>query len=492
MGCLGHSSASVTPSLIAEAFRRVCRDRRGAMAVCSLPEGRVTSFDDLLEGFSALGLALRRAGVDRGATVVSLVGNRPSFFSLFAACMDLGAALVALGDATDAEAAALVRQTGASVVVTDRQPFLSSRHRTTLNDGTSILALGDPPRIRQYGESVVLKLTSGSTDLPKAAVAAEIHLVNDGRHIIEAMGIGANDINFTCIPLSHSYAIGNVVMPLIWQGTSTALRQSFNPTQFVQDVTTSRASVFPGVPFMFDRLRSSAQIDRLPDGLRLLITAGARADPETVVWFRNVLDRKVHSFYGTSETGGIAYDDSDEVADPLHVGHAVPETTITVERREPDTVVGRILVRGNAIAYGYADPAATDAASTFNGGFLTGDLGRVDDNGRLVLTGRASALVNVAGRKVDPSEVERALLALPGIADARVLGMPCDVRGQEVVAFVIRRDTSLTTLAIRRRCATALSPYKIPRRVVFLDRFPLDPRGKIDRRALEELATERW
>ena len=483
--------AVVSVSVIAEAFRRVCRDRRDAVAVSTLPDGQVKTFDHLLDDFSALRSALQQAGVDRGATVVSLVGNRPVFFPLFAACMDLGAALVAVGDATDAEAIALVQHAHASAVVTDRELALSSRSRTPAIDGTRVVRLDDPVDASPYGESVVLKLTSGSTDFPKAAIASETHLVNDGRHIIEAMGIRATDVNFTCIPISHSYAIGNVVIPLIWQGTATVLRQSFNPAQFVQDVASSRSTVFPGVPFMFDRLKASAQIDRLPDCLRLLITAGARADIETVVWFRRELERKVHSFYGTSETGGISYDDTDDIADPLHVGHPMPETTVTVQKSAPEASSGRILVRGNAVSFGYAGHSSDDSEANFNGSFLTGDLGLLDDHGRLVLTGRASTLVNVAGRKVDPSEVERTLLALPGIADARVLGMPCDVRGQEVVAFVVRRDASLTTLAIRRRCAGALSPYKIPRRFVFLDRFPVDARGKIDRRALEELATDR-
>ena len=122
-------------------------------------------------------------------------------------------------------------------------------------------------------------------------------------------------------------------------------------------------------------------------------------------------------------------------------------------------------------------------------GFLTDDLGYLDAQGRLVLTGRASALVNVAGRKVDPAEVERVLLGLPGIAEVRVLGMSCDKRGQQLAAFVIRTDSALTPLAIRRFCAATLSTHKIPRRFVFLDRFPVDARGKIDRRALQELVS---
>jgi len=461
--------------------------------VQTLSAGTTPTFADLAAECTAIQRALTDLGVGRGTAVVSFVGNRPIFFSLVVACVEAGAALVPLGEATDAEAAALIDQAGAVAVVTDRElpnmPNGAVREHS-LGAGVRLLRLADRNDPPQYGRSVVLKLTSGSTHLPKAAIAAESHLVNDGRHIIEAMGIEPTDINFTCIPLSHAYAIGNVVMPLLWQGTRVALRQSFNPAQFVRDVADSGATVFPGVPFMFERIKSLEPIDRLPASLRLLITAGARIDASTVSWFHRHLDRKVHSFYGSSETGGIAYDNTEDMSDPLHVGRAMPETTITIRQSEGGPSAGRVFVKGNAVASGYAQADQSDTVSAFSGGgFLTGDLGYLDDEGRLVLTGRASALVNVAGRKVDPAEVERRLLELPGIADARVLGMACDTRGQEVVAFLVRTDAALTPIAIRQRCAETLSTHKIPRRFVFVDRFPVDARGKIDRRALQRLVS---
>ena len=455
----------------------------------TLSTGTTTTFADLAAECTAIERALTDLGVGRGAAVVSVVGNRPIFFSVVVACMDAGAALVPLGEATDAEAAALIEQAGAVAVVTDRDLPLHAVRERSLGSGVRLLRLADRDDPPQYGRSVVLKLTSGSTHLPKAAIAAEMHLVNDGRHIIEAMGIEPTDINFTCVPLSHSYAIGNVVMPLLWQGTRVALQPSFNPAQFVRNVTDSGATVFPGVPFMFERIKSLEPIERLPASLRLLITAGARIDADTVSWFRRHLDRKVHSFYGSSETGGIAYDDAEDVSDPLHVGRAMPETTIAIRQSKRQPAAGRIFVEGNAVASGYAY-AESDPVSAFSdGGFLTGDLGYLDGTGRLVLTGRVSPLVNVAGRKVDPAEVERRLLELPGIADAQVLGISCDTRGQQVVAFLVRTDAALTPLAIRQRCAETLSTHKIPRRFVFVDRFPVDARGKIDRRALQRLAS---
>ena len=476
-------------SVIGEGFQRVCRDRASAVAVQTLSTGTTTTFADLAAECAAIERALIDLGVERGAVVVSCVGNRPIFFSVVVACAEAGVALVPLGDATDAEAAALIDRAGAVAVVTDRPLPLQIVREHTVRPGVRLIRLADRLDPPQYGPSVVLKLTSGSTDLPKAAIATDRHLMNDGRHVVEAMGIGPADINFVCIPLSHSYALGNVVMPLLSQGTRAALAGSFSPAQFMRDAAESGATVFPGVPFMFDRIKSLEPIAKLPASLRLLITAGANIDAGTVSWFRQRLERKVHSFYGSSETGGIAYDDSEDVSDPLHVGRAMPETTITIRRSDGESAAGRIFVTGNAVASGYAH-ADGDSVSAFgDGGFLTGDLGYVDSTGRLILAGRVSSMVNVAGRKVDPAEVERRLRELPGIADVLVLGMSSSTRGQEVVAFLVRTDAALSPLAIRQRCAETLSAHKIPRRFVFVDRFPVDARGKIDRGALQRLAS---
>jgi long-chain acyl-CoA synthetase len=473
--------------MIGERFRQISCDKAGDVAVCTIPEGIAVSFAHIAQQSARLERALSDVGVAPGAAVVSLVGNRPHFFSLFVACAEVGAALVPLGETTDAEALSVIVQSDAVAVVSNRPLSLDTSRSIDLDGEVSVYGLRSPHQQRAYPPSSVLKLTSGSTELPKAAVASDLHLVNDGRHIIEAMGIGPDDVNYACTPLSHSYALGNVVMPLLWQGTRTALRQSFNPSQFLHEAAACGATVFPGVPFMFERIRSLSDVRQLPDSLRLLITAGARIDLATVDWFRQRLDRKVHSFYGSSETGGISYDDSEDVRDPLDVGRPMPETVVRVSTDPEAASSGRLLVTGNAVSIGYA--SVEPVVSGFRrDGFLTSDLGYLDSAGRVVLTGRVSPLMNVSGRKVDPAEVERALLELPGIAAARVLGVASETRGQEVVAFLVRTDEAMTPLVIRQRCAAQLSSYKIPRRFVFLEHFPVDARGKVDRQALQRLA----
>jgi acyl-CoA synthetase (AMP-forming)/AMP-acid ligase II len=194
---------------------------------------------------------------------------------------------------------------------------------------------------------------------------------------------------------------------------------------------------------------------------------------------------KIHSFYGTTESGGIAFDSSDDVPGVSTVGHLLPGVTVELK---PDEGVpaeyGRIQVSGSAVSPGYVGTVvATDLEE---GRFLAGDYGFMTDTGELVLAGRVSSFVNVAGRKVQPDEVERIIREIPGVLDVRVLAAPDASRGEQIAAVVAGR-ADLTLASIRLHCARRLAPHKIPRIVVRVDEMPLTDRGKTDHRALSEL-----
>jgi long-chain acyl-CoA synthetase len=476
-------------SEIAQRFHDTCRARAGDLAVLQLPDGGGVSFGDLYQQYEFTLGTFRRLRIGEGDCVASLLGNRAAFISLLVACLESRAALLPIGETTDAEAAAMIENAGARAVVTDRTLPLAITDQTAIDGNIAVRVVRRAGSRIALPPSVVIKLTSGSTELPKAAVATARALLADTASITTGMGIRSADVNLGIIPLSHAYALSNIVVPLITQGTAVALRGSFSPSQFVNDVVVSGATVFPGVPFMYDRLRHALGAAPLPPSLRLLVTAGARIDPETVRWFHERARRKIHSFYGASETGGITFDESDELSEPLHVGRALPNVDVGVLPEPGLNAGGRIYVRGPGLALGYAGAAGPQHGHAFqDGGFRTADVGHFNAAGQLVLTGRLSALVNVAGRKVDPAEVERVLRALPDVNDVRVLGIDAPQRGQELIAFILATNGGMTPLALRQRCAESLSPYKIPRRFIFVDAWPVDARGKVDRRALQTLA----
>jgi acyl-CoA synthetase (AMP-forming)/AMP-acid ligase II len=469
-------------SAIVERFARVCRDAPNRPLI-HLPISRTQwTASQLWTRQVLVRDRLVSLGVQPDQLLISAVGNRADSLSLFLACRAIGATLMPVDAvATPDEIFGLAARFHARAVVL---PSPAAPPALPLSADSSIVLRHDPDP-GEYKTVAVLKLTSGSTGVPKATLTGECHLIADAEAIVLAMGIEPNAVQIAAIPLAHSYAIGNLVMPLLLQGTAFVLRESFAPQQLPPDAREFGASVFPGVPFMFQYFNEHPPADGWPPTLRRLLSAGARLSPAEAQAFHERFGLKIHSFYGTSETGGITYDDTDALDDRPAAGRALPGVTVTLRRDDGSpSSGGRVFVQSAAVSAGYARNAAGQGFE--DGGFLTGDYGEFDVNGRLLLTGRVSSFVNVAGRKVQPQEIEQVLRSMPGVADVRVLAAPDAQRGQQIAACLVTR-TRMTTIDIRRYCAGRLAPYKIPRAIVFVDAIPVTARGKTDRRALDEL-----
>jgi len=338
----------MSTSALAERLRATCARRRHARAIVALADDEVWTFDDLLARYEATRTALAAIGATRGSVLVSIVGNRPLYFPLLVACLDAGVSLVPLGDSTDAEVLAIIERCGAGLVVAARHLPLTARHSVDLDRDVRLIRLKTAREETGHARPYVMKLTSGSTDLPKAALATEANLLSDTQNVMEAMSIGGDDVTLSALPLSHAYAISNVVIPLIQFGTSVALRPSFSPSQFLRDVESVGATVFPGVPFMFEHLRNVLPSAPFPHSLRLLVSAGAPLEAGTVQWFHRHASRKIHSFYGTSEAGGISFDESDDIRDPVDVGRPLPRVTVEI-RDDGGDRDGRLFVKSDGV-----------------------------------------------------------------------------------------------------------------------------------------------
>ena len=339
-------------------------------------------------------------------------GQPPDLLSVVVACIEAGTALVPLGEATDAEAIALIEQAGAVAVITDRELPLQAEHFRALDSEMRLHRLQDLPCARELPSFGRAEAHVG-IDRP-AEGGHRGRATSRQRRTSRHRGDGHR-------PGRHQLRVHSAVALLrarqrrhaaaLARHARRASGSRSIPRSSSHDVAESGATVFPGVPFMFERFKSLERDRPLPAALRLLITAGARIDAETVSWFRRQLDRKVHSFYGSSETGGITYDDSDEVERSAARRAAVAGDDRRVRQSERTRRRVASSSAGSAVASGYATRGRRR------------DVGvqrrRVPHRrprpsrrlaAALVLTGRVSPLVNVAGRKVDPAEVERPLL----------------------------------------------------------------------------------
>lgn len=463
-----------------EAFDRVVRDR-GDEVLLDAPGERVRlTARDILAMSVEIERAFAQAGIGAGHLVLSAAGNRAAMPSLVLACLRASLPLMPIEHGTPAgEIVALCERWDTAVVVglAGDPPILAAATYVGLPGGLAAGLVEPQPDPGRHGKACLLKLTSGSTGPPKATSTEERHLIADVRHITSCMEIGPHTRQLGVIPLSHSYGFSNLLLPLLWQGTPLRLRTTFVPVQVLPDLIDGALETFAGVPFMFEHLVRH-QPGRMPRALRLVVSAGAPLAFDTVEAFHATTGLKIRSFYGSSETGGICFDDSDTLDPEVPVGRPMGDTRVTlVADADAPGGSGRVQVEGPNVVDRYASED-----SAFAGRYLTGDFGRWTDDGRLVLTGRAASFVNVAGRKVQPHEVEAALRDLPGVLDAVVLALDDEVRG-EALGACLASSAPLTPPQVRAALALRLAPHKLPRVIVSVPALPLTARGKIDRDA---------
>ncbi len=321
-------------------------------------------------------------------------------------------------------------------------------------------------------EARVLKLSSGSTGMPKAIVCSVENLIADARNICSTMDIRATDTNLGAIPFSHSYGFSNLVIPLLIQGTAMVVSNEYLPLSLIGLANRHRCTIAPLIPMVFEHLASLPLDDGTFETIRTFISAGAPLLPSTSKRFRDRFGIDIHSFYGCSEVGGIAYDRSGGAVERGTVGSAL------------DGVEINGTIRGANVTLGYLIDAETFLP--FEGTFTPDDIIEHRENGEIALAGRASDWINTAGKKVNPREVEQVILQIAGIRDVKVYGEPAGSRG-EVVAAAVVAGSEVTRETIRDYCRSRLSSHKVPRIVKLIDAIPLDERGKVKRAALAAL-----
>jgi len=330
-----------------------------------------------------------------------------------------------------------------------------------------------------WGEArpVLLKLTSGTTAAPRAIRFRSEQLLTDCIQICETMGIGPNDRSFGVIPLSHSYGLNNLVTPLLVRGIPIVLSRDRMPRAVLDDLARTGATVFPGMPVFYQAFCEMENPPALTE-LRLCISAGAPLPLEVARKFREKFQRSIHSFYGSSECGGICYDRDARLVEPGFVGQ--PMDGVKLDLLEPDAPASRIRIQSAAAGDGYFPEPDMEK---LGGGFFVPDdlLSRSDDGFRIV--GRTSDVINVAGKKVNPAEVEAELLRFDGVRAAVVFGRESVLRNEDVAACVAAsagvRETELLEF-----CRQRLSGWQVPKRIFFVEEIPVNERGKISRREL--------
>lgn len=443
-----------------ERFTSLAKDKPHAPALISGDSGAITTRGELLARSETLAAQLAKAGLREGDALALQFPNSVDFVAAFLAALRLRLVVIPIDrDAADTEVAKILGHFSV-------RGFLAVNGTPVIRD---VARPAVPPDAR------LIKLTSGSTGLPKGIVTTEANLIADCENICATMGIRPDDLNLGAIPFSHSYGFSNLVTPLLLQGTAVVFSNDYLPQSMIETANRFRCTVVPLIPMVFAHLTTAAHGSFAT--VRTFISAGAPLPASASRRFRDRFGIDIHSFYGCSECGGITYD---------RRGGAVERGTVgpALERVELLTGGARLVVRSNSVAAGYLFDATTFQPFE-DDTFTTDDLVEVRD-GEIALIGRAGDVINTAGKKVNPREVEAVILQIPGVREAKVYGEPAGARG-EVVAAAIVALPDVTREQVREYCRTRLSLHKVPRIVKLIDEMPVDERGKVKRAALEML-----
>jgi len=425
---------------------------RGLDAAIVSPEGGVErTFADIERDAGEWMERLR--GHQPGTVLGMQVGNVPGFPALVLAAMRLGLVPLPLGRHMAREELEMALETcGAGALATEGE--IEERPGRNAPEGCEFL-----------------KLTSGTTSRPRAIRFTAAQLVADCDNICETMGIGARDLNFGVIPFSHSYGFSNLITPLLCRGVPLVASEERMPRAILTGIAHTGATVFPGMPVFFEKL---ADIGGPLPALRLCISAGAPLPPRAGQAFADKFSLKVHTFYGSSECGGIAYDAGEgPVCEEGFVGQAMRNVEIT-----PLGASGQIAVRSAAVGEGYYPEPEPEVLGA--GRFVPADLVRIEARG-LYIAGRASDVINIAGRKLNPAEVEARLAQCPGVRQVVVFGIASALRNEEAVACV---SGSAKAEEVLRYARTVLSGWQVPKDVWLVDEMPVNERGKLSRKEL--------
>lgn len=326
---------------------------------------------------------------------------------------------------------------------------------------------------------VPLHPTSGTTGQPKVALRPGPAAVAEAQHYIETTGIDASDAILVAAPQSHAYCYGMGTMVPMLSGASMVTMRGFDTSLVQSALRHSRVTIVPAVPAMLGSLMFGSAAD-LFARVNTVFSAGAPLNEKTADAFRRKFGIAVRPLYGTTESGGIAIGAAgDDAVAGICVGP--PMAGVEAELRSAGeglaADVGMLYVRSESMMGGYLDEQGLDQSMLVDGWFKTGDLATIDAEGRIHLRGRQSEVINVAGMKVIPSEVESVLLMLPGLREVKVYAREHRSGTQAVQAAVVA-DTSNET-AVREHCEKHLVYYKRPTIISFLEALPRNAAGKI-------------
>ncbi|MHB8136896.1 MAG: class I adenylate-forming enzyme family protein [Smithellaceae bacterium] len=460
--------------------------------------------------------ALGHLGIRKGMRIALLMSNCSEFLEIFFACAKTGVIMVPLNFRLAVpELLYILRDSAPEILI--YSPEFEAKVGEIKAAGIGIsqyYSLGDAdvlgdPEFSDYVEGfeiseplemlgvnlidpLFIMYTSGTTGDPKGAVLTHQNILFGAVHSLLGYGIDRSYKSLVIAPLFHIGALAASVTPIVYAGGSIMISSFYNASEILKTICREKINYMFAVPVMYQMMVDAPE---WPDAdlshVHFFISGGA---PIPLPVIRKYQDEKGVGFvqgYALTETGRLT---SLDLEDSIRKAGSVGKEVFHVNLRIVDddgcdvrmTDPGEILVQGPNVFPGYWNKEAATRAAFKNGWFCTGDMGRRDEDGFVYIVGRKVEMIISSGENIYPVEVERALQVLAGVKEAAVVGMSDPKRGEVVGAFVIlKKDVQLSEADILNALSGKIAPYKIPRRIFFVDEFPRNQSGKVLKRILK-------
>ena len=525
----GPTAVPLLEETIPQNLARTVAAHGGRDALVSVEQGLRFTYAEFAVEVDRVARGLMAIGVARGDRVGIWSPNYAEWVLVQYATARVGAILVTINPAyRSSELEYVLNQSGLSVLVAV-ESFATSDYRSMIDevwarvpaerviyirtgDWDELMAAAETVSVEQLqqrssqlapDDAINIQYTSGTTGFPKGATLSHRNILNNGLFIGEACKYTPEDR--VCIPVPFYHCFGMVLGNLACTTHGSAMvipAAGFDAAATLRAVATERCTSLYGVPTMFiAELGDPGLADYDLSSLRTGIMAGSPCPIEVM---RQVVDqmnmREVTIAYGMTETSPVSTQTSAD--DPLEkrvttVGRVHPHVEIRIAdpatgETVPRGTGGEFLTRGYSVMLGYwNDPERTAEAIDADGWMHTGDLAVMDDESYVNIVGRIKDMIIRAGENVYPREIEEFLYTHPDIVDVQVIGVP-DVRyGEQVMAWVQRREGATTTAEdIKEFCRGTIAHYKVPRYVKFTDSFPMTITGKIQKFKMRQQSIE--
>lgn len=476
-------------------------------------DGTVFTYGDMLAASARYAHMLLSLGVEPGDRVAVQTGKHVDNIWLYLACLRAGAIYLPLNPAyTTAEVAYFVGNAEPALMVCE--PDRLDALRSGLGDASLKLETLDasgegslqelaqmmPPVFETVGmaddDLAAILYTSGTTGRSKGAMITHENLRSNALALVEIWRFAANDVLLHALPIFHTHGLFVAINSVMLSGSSMIYLPKFDLDAVMTALP--KATVMMGVPTFYTRLLSDRRFDRdAARHMRLFISGSAPLSAETHRAFTARTGHAILERYGMTETNMIASNPYDGERRPGAVGFPLPGVSVRVADPEsgqplPQGDIGALELKGPNVFKGYwRMPEKTAQEFRADGWFVTGDLGYVDPDGYITISGRAKDLIISGGFNVYPAEIENALDALPSIGESAVIGLPHADFGEAVTAVVTARPgQSVDEQATRSQLEDVLAKFKVPKRVLIKDALPRNAMGKVQKEALRREFSE--